>query len=75
MLTELRLPSFDKYRTVTTVSLLNYARFYVIFNFLCLHLLSFYMFRCVCVCVCVCVCFMVICVCVLWALSPEINLI
>ena len=23
----------------------------------------------------VCVCFMVICVCVLWALSPEINLI
>ena len=26
-------------------------------------------------CVCVCVCFMVICVCVLWALSPEINLI
>ena len=36
---------------------------------LCRHAVS------VCVCVCVCVCFMVICVCVLWALSPEINLI
>jgi len=36
-------------------------------------LLSFYMFQCVCMRVCVC--FMVICVCVLWALSPEINLI
>jgi len=63
----------DKYRTVTIVSLLNCVRFYVIINFLCLHLLSFYMSRCVCMRVCVC--FMVICVCVLWALSPEINLI